>query len=416
MTLILIFFSLLFLLLLKNRSVALFLTFVQLISISGTYFLGREMLVDTMSDLGWVFMIILLIFLLILPWRNYYQVNTIADIDQSKLKKITTFLIVVNSIVFFVFLVAAILVQTTVEDINKFKYSEGVSMDFYYSNLPFPTVFFNFAIVFYYFSYFMLPLHFYYLFKKRYWLSLVCFIFSLNIILYGLTFFSRAVIIQYFLLYIALLYLLYGTLAFQTKRIIKILFVVVGSLSLVYFIDVSQRRFDDDNQLSKDYSKTIPVEAITQDPVLYGYLDYLSQGFYNGYEVLQMYEGEGFSGAITLESFRTFFSTPMESHERLLYRQKLWPRHYSYSFNGFPAYAVYDYGIIGSVLFCLIYLFIVRKMRPLQNTIELKNLFLIVLLIQIPLMSIFYSQVGGLFIAFLLWIPLVIYLNIKFKQ
>lgn len=186
-------------------------------------------------------------------------------------------------------------------------------------------------------------------------------------------------------------------------------------IAVVYFISISQQRFKQDVKSSKIYSKTIPVEAITQDPVIYGYLDYASQGFLNGYDVLQMYEGEGFGGTLTFESVLGFVSTPMQTYERKKYRARLWPRHYSYSFNGFPAYSVYDYGIVGSIFLCFLYFVVVKRMRPKGHTILLKNLFLIVLLIQIPLMSIFYSQVGGLLISFILWLPLWFYVNIKVK-
>ena len=416
MTLILIIFSVLFLLLLKNKSLAVLLIVIQLVSIIGTYFLGREMKVETGSDYGWLFLMLLLLLLIILPWKYYYKTKDIVDIDPKKLKIITYFLIGINSIVFVVFLIAAITVQTTVEDINEFKYAEGVSVDFYYNKLPFPPVFFNFAIIFYYFSYFILPLHFYYLYKKKVWLSVICFLLSFNIVLYGLTFFSRAVVVQYALLYISFLFLLYGTLAPRFKRILKFSLIFLGLIATAYFINISQQRFEQDVKSSKTYSKGIPVEAITQDPVVYGYLDYTSQGFFNGYEVLQLYEGEGFGGTLTFESILGFVSTPMQTYERNKYRAKLWPRHYSYSFNGFPAYSVYDYGVIGSIIFCLIYFVVVKRMRPKENGIKLKNLFSIVLLIQIPLMSIFYSQVGGLLISFILWIPLWIYLNLKIKR
>ncbi len=415
MTFILIFFSVLLLLLLKNKSLAVFLIVIQLVSIIGTYFLGREIEIETVGDYGWIFLIVLLLVLIILPWSNYYKVKEIIDIAPEKLKRITIFLIAINSIVFVVFLVAAIIVQTTVKDINDFKYEEGVSTDFYYNKLPFPPIFFNFAIVFYYFSYFILPLHFYYLHKKKVWLSIICFLLSLNIVLYGLTFFSRAVVVQYALLYVSFLLLLYGTLTPRLKKNIKVSFIILSVLSIGYFISISQQRFEEDTARSKIYTKLIPVEAITQDPVLYGYLDYTSQGFFNGHEVLKLYEGEGFDGVLTYESILGFISTPTQSYERFKYRQKLWPYHYSYSFNGFAAYTVYDYGILGAIAFCIFYFVVVVRMRPRENTIQLKDLFLIVLLIQIPLMSIFYSQVGGLFIAFLLWIPLWFYLKIQIK-
>lgn len=148
-----------------------------------------------------------------------------------------------------------------------------------------------------------------------------------------------------------MIYLFFGIFSQKTKRIINIFIIFFSVVSIIYLTDVSQRRFDEDKKQSKIYSKTIPSSAITQDPVIYGYLDYTSQGFLNGFEVLQLYDGEGFDGRLTHGSLTSFFLTPMQNYENMKYRQKLWPRHYSYSFNGFAAYAVYDYGILGSVLF-----------------------------------------------------------------
>lgn len=411
MILLFIYFLFLFLIFLKKKSLALILVALQVISLAGTFFIGRTVDISSMEDLSRIFINIFLLSLIILPWKNYYGLKEILPINDLRLKVITRILIYINIFVFIVFLTATIILMTQVTDINEFKYAEGVSTEFYYNKLPIPIVFFNLSILLYYFSYFMLPLHFYYLHKNKYWLSLLCFILSLNIILYGLTFFSRAVVVQFFLLYGALLYLLYGTLKVNVQKIIKFSIIILGSISVIYFIDVSQRRFEEDRVQAKLYSYTIPVDAVVQDPLLFSYLDYSSQGFINGFEVLELYEGKGFDGALTLQSITSFFKSPMDNYEATKYRQQLWPKHYSYSFNGFTAYAVYDYGIIGSIFFCLIYFFIIRKLRPISGNINLKNLFLLTLLIQIPLMSIFYNQLIGILLAFIALIPLWFYMK-----
>lgn len=416
MILILIIFILIFAVLLKKKSVALLLVSIQLISIVGTFFLGREMIIETDADWGWIFVIILFLFFITIPWKSYYNVYAIEGIDPKKLKIITRVLIIINSLVFVVFLTSTIVVMTLVSDINEFKYSEGTSMKFYYNSLPFPIVFFNLSVFLYYFSFFMLPLHFYYLHKNKIVLALICFILSLNIVLFGLTFFSRAVVVQYLLLYLSIFFMLKGVMPVKVKRILRNGLLLLGGISIFYFLIVSQKRFEEDKKLSKDYGKTIPVNAFTQDPTTYGYLDYTSQGYLNGYEVLQKYQGEGFNGALTFESILNLISTPNESYKRLKYRQKIWPSKYSYSFNGYVAYTVYDYGVFGGILFGVLYFFTIWKIRPKNNSLKLKDLFLIVLLIQIPLMSIFYSQIGGILIALLLWIPLSIYLKFKIKE
>lgn len=411
MILLLIYFLSLCLVFLKKRSLALVLVAIHIISLIGTFFIGRPVEFSTVEGLSRIFINILLLSLIIIPWQNYYGLKEILPMNNLRLKLTTNVLIGINIFVFIVFLTATIILMTQVTDINEFKYAEGVSTEFYYNKLPIPIVFFNMSILLYYFSYFMLPLHFYYLHKNRYWLSLLCFILSLNIVLYGLTFFSRAVVVQYLLLYGAMLYLLYGTLEKYVKKAIRLSILILGSISIIYFIDISQKRFKEDHQQAKRYSNTIPAEALIQDPLLFSYLDYSSQGFINGFEVLELYEGNGFSGALTLQSVTSFFKSPMDNYEALKYRQLLWPKHYSYSFNGFTAYAVYDYGIMGSILFCVIYFLIIRKLRPTSGAINLKNLFLITLLIQIPLMSIFYNQFIGILLAFIALIPIWFYMK-----
>jgi oligosaccharide repeat unit polymerase len=415
MILILIFFLLVFAILLRKKSVAALLLFIQLISVAGTFFLGREMNIETDADLGWIFVIILLILLIVLPWSKYHNINAIEGIDPKKLKIITRVLISINFFVFLIFLISTIVVMTLVEDINEFKYSEGVSTKFFYSMMPYPIIYLNMSIFLYYTSYFLLPLHFYYLHKNKIWLAVICFILSLNIILYGLTFFSRAVVIQYLFLYLATFFMLKGVMSVKVKRMLRNIVLVFGGVALSYFLVVSQKRFEEDKKTSKVYSKTIPVNAFTQDPTIYGYLDYMSQGYLNGYEVLQKYTGEGFNGSLTFDSILNLVSTPNQTYDRIKYRQKIWPSKYSYSFNGYVAYTVYDYGIFGGILSGILYFFIIWKIRPRNNALKLKDLFLIVLLIQIPLMSIFYSQTGGIFIALILWVLLNIYLKFKVK-
>lgn len=416
MSLVFIFFIFIFLILFKNRSLALMLVIIQLASVGGSFFMGRFLHIETPDDFVLVLIMILLLFLIVYPWKYYYGIKELIPFDETKLKVLTRSLIVLNSIAFGILLIITIIVQTYVEDINEYKYVTGVGEDFITSHLPFPKVFFSIAIILSNFGYFILPLHFYYLSKKRYILSLICLVLSFNIMLIGLTYFSRAVIVQYMFLYMALLYMHYGIFTQKIKKVIKNIFIAVSVVSTIYFINISVRRFERDASSAKAYSKVIPADAITQDPLTFSYLDYMSQGYLNGFDVLRLYTGEGFNGALTFEKINAMISTPNETYVRELFRQKLWPYEYSYSFTGFPAYAIYDYGILGSILLCLLYFFVVKRMRPKQNKMNLKYVFLIVLIIQVPLMSIFYNQFGESILAFVLWIPLWFYLNLKIKN
>lgn len=403
----------------RSKSLLFLFSMILVISISGAILMGRDYEVENLGDLFGIFFILLLLLMVVVPWKDYKGVHTISNISPLKIKKLTRILIIINSVVFIIFLITTIIVMTTITDINEFKYGEGVSSDFYYKFLPFNVTFFNFSILAYYSAYFLFPLHFYYLSIKKYKLAFICFILSLNIVLYGLTFFSRAVVVQYSLMYLATIWMLYGSLDYRVKKNIKRVGLILSVLVLLYFINISNKRFKEDRSTTDLYTLAIPSDAIVKDPVLYSYLDYSSQWVYNGFELIKLYDFETFKAQITFQPLLGIaqqfgvISYDPESYAKL--RRSLWPNPYGYSFNGYPAYLVYDYGIIGAILFSTIYFWIIRKLRPKNGVIDVYDLFLITLLIQLPLMAIFYSQMANISIALIIAIFLRIYLKYSLK-
>lgn len=412
----LLYFILMFivLLMLKNKSIALVLIGVQIISLTGTFFLGRDYPFDTFFKFFNLIITLLILSLIIIPWTKVQHIRYIHCPNDLKLRSFTYFLIGLSIIPFITFLAVSTFVILYVEDINTFKYAEGVSTDFYYS-LPVNTKIIIFSNYLYNFSYFLIPLHFYYLSRKDYWLSFFCFLFSLNIVLYGLTYFSRSVYVQYSSIYGAFLFMIFSTLDYKIKRYIKIFSVVFGVASLSYFIYISNQRFTTD----KSYNEIIPTEAIVQDPVNYSYLDYSSQWYFNNMAVLEKYNFNGFNGQISLQSLLSLLGQyGLINYDAANYtklRIQLWPDHY-WTFNGFVAYSVYDYGYFLSFIFCIIYYYLVRINCPKNDRISIFNLFILVLLIQIPLLAIFYSTVGGIVIPLLFYIPIYIYLKVTVRS
>jgi hypothetical protein len=208
--------------------------------------------------------------------------------------------------------------------------------------------------------------------------------------------------------------MLYGTLENKIKKYIKNTVFVLLFLMVLYFVNISVRRFTEDNL----YAETIPSNSFIQDPVLYSYFDYLSQWYYNNMYVLNSYDFTTFNSQISLQPVLSLLGQyniiSYDPNAYLAFRQKIWPLHW-YTFNGFVAYTVFDLGYILALISCLIYYFVIIKLKPKKNKISLSNLFLIVLLIQIPLLAIFYSAAGGILIPLLLSIPIFIYLKISFK-
>ena len=82
---------------------------------------------------------------------------------------------------------------------------------------------------------------------------------------------------------------------------------------------------------------------------------------------------------------------------------------YYYSFIELTANWVYDFGYFLSIIIALLYYNIVVLVRPKNGEISIENLLLIVLLVQIPLFSIFYSFLAGIVIPFIFWCFFKIY-------
>ena len=208
--------------------------------------IGQDYPINTLFKFFNVILTMVILTLIIIPWKNFKNIKEISYSNEIKLKKLTRFLITISIFPFITFSATSIFVFLFVEDINAFKYAEGVSDDFYYS-LPFDVRAIILSAYLYGFSYFLIPLHFYYLSKRSYRLSFWCFIFSLNIILFGLTYFSRSVFVHYAFIYIAFLIMLYGTLENRVKKYIKNTMFLLLGLMVVYFVNISIKRFTTDN-------------------------------------------------------------------------------------------------------------------------------------------------------------------------
>ena len=408
---LLIYFVILFLITLRYKSISSFLIFIQIISLTGSFVIGIDYAIDSFFTIFNLFITCIVLTLVILPWSKFKNINDIYFVDEVKLKRLTVFLLIVSSFVFVVFSITVFYVFSSGIDPNEFKYTEGVSEYFYY-HMPVNIKLIILSQFLYNFSYFLIPLHFYYLSKQRFWLSLLCFIFSLNIILFGLTFFSRWTPVHYILIYVSFIIILKDTLTIKYKKFIKVVALAMGIILTTYFIDVTIQRFLE----HKAYEALIPQESLIQDPVYYSYFDYLSQWYNNSMYLIDSYDFKTFKGQITFQPILSLFGqygiiNPIDYKDL---RQSLWPNH-SGSFNGLVAYSIYDYGYVVSILLAFFYYYIVRKLAPKDKRIPAINLFLLVLFIQFPLLAIFYSIAPALLFPMLFFIPIYFYLKSNLK-
>jgi len=405
------YFSLLFLIAYRYRTVALMPIAIQVLSLGGTFLIGRSEVIDSLQEWVAVLVIAGILSCAILPWTKGFRVQRVLPGDERKLRLVTNLLIGISVIPFFVLLITAIFVITRVKDINDFKYTDGVSTEFYY-NLPINVRLIILSNFLHNFGYFLIPLHIYYLAARKFFVSAVCLILSLNVVLYGLTFFSRWALTHYLLLYFSFLLLMGSMLERRVKLILKQVAAVLAVLFLTYFIAITNQRFKYDSA----YHELVRRDAIVQSPVLYSYISYLSQSYEYGVDRLISYKYQTFGGQISLfpvlsllGQYRIInYST--DTYYEL--RRSIW-RDQSDKFTGLSAYLVFDFGYIGTVLICGAYVFFLLKIRPRNGTATIGNLFHYVLLIQIPLFAIFYSFIAGILIPYLMLLPILVYLRFR---
>lgn len=410
MFLLIIFFPI-FIFFLKDKSIVTFILTILVVSLLGTLLLGKELEIVDFKDFFMLILTATLLLLIILPWKRYKNITLISVGNEKKFNKLVNFLILINAFTFIILLITTIIVQTSVDDINYFKYTEGVSSEFYSTMLPFRQSYLSLTLLIYGLSYFMMPLHFYFLSKHKYKLSIICFILSLNIILKGALYFSRYVIIEFSLLYISMFLISRNTLSKKTIKTLQQIGFIFFSILLIIFISISEIRFDDSTN-----TYLVPYSSVIKDPVVYSYIDYLSQWYFNGADVLRDYDFETFNGKITFSSlneilgrFNIITYSPTDYQDL---RMQLWKGNW-YTFTGFTAYSIYDYGIAGSLIFCIFYFLIIVKISLKDGSISITNYFLVSLLIQIPLMAIFYSQMGNLVYPILYYLFIATYLKMK---
>lgn len=396
----------------KHSPTPLFLI-LQILSLLCAYLIASDYELNYGLDFFNLIIIAALTVIIILPWNNFDRIDIITSINTKKIKKLTTFLLYINFFTSIFFIITIIIVNILVSDINEFKYSEGVAVDFFYTMLPFNVKLLILAFQLYPLSYFLIPLHFYFLSKGDNKRSILCFIFSLNSVLYGMTFFSRAVYIHYILIYLGMLIIMRGTLSVQLKKIIKKAIIIIILITSFSFISITLSRFSGDDSF---YSERINKESPIKDPALYGLFDYLAQWSNHGMTILSEYKGETFKGQITLQPALSLLGQykiiKYDTDKYNTLKRKLWPKHY-YTFNGYAPYVVYDFGYIGAFAVSILYAILVFGCRPRNGKISIEKLFYIVLLIQLPLMAIFYSTLSTIIFTFLYLIPIILYLKFK---
>lgn len=399
----------------KKNKWASILVLLHIVSVASGPLLDYQM-EFSLSGLAWTIVICFYIYLIVEPWSCFRISSAIQNNYGRKFKYFSSVLITLGVLAFFCFIPIIILLYSLDLDPNEFKYQGGVDDFLALPSFPIPPKLLTLVTYSAYVSILALPLHFYYLSVKNNKMAFWSLIASLAYVLRGLTYFSRALPISFMMMYVMFFILFRESIDKKIISILKKGALIVSVLLVINILSISTKRFSDKYDFYQtEYSQN--KEIIIKDPVIVSYLDYLCQGYYNCYDLLNKYDGKTFGGNISFQDILILTNQYLGigySRDKIMdLRRKIWPGAWSATFNSYVAYVVYDFGIIGSLLITLLYsTYVRRKCRLMKKgKLLLSDLNWIMLLFQIPLFSIFYSALGALVIPGIF----LIVLNIVFK-
>lgn len=381
----LVFFSALFVLFAVTRwSPALFLTGLYVVSLACTVPLQSDYEISTFFDVANLVFIGAMLTLLIAPWRRFLYRVELAVPNEERVKRLTWALLAIHSIGLVVFTTAFVAAITTVTDYSEFK-SGGGSIEFM-SGLPINHNVFLLATYLNTTAMFLIPLHFYHLLQRRYLLSLACLIFSFNIVLEGISIFSRSALIYYALLYALYLPFFVKRLDRRQRRLLATVGIVVLAAFGTMFYRITSNRFSGYLNSGDARFSTVAIE----NAELYSVLDYASQWYKNGNYVMARYSFQTLNGALSFPIVETVANkvgvtrnSPDMIPDRLA---ELWGDRYD-KFVGVVPNLVFDFGYAGTVLFVVLYGWILRRIRPVRGVLSVGALLMLGPLFLLPAMG-----------------------------
>lgn len=387
----------------KNRMLLL-LFGLQVVSASAALIIDKQIELESVRDYLALIYIIVCNFLLIIPWKNANG-TVIITTSVQKVNKLYKILVPVLSILFVIYVIAAYVSMTHFgADIRA---EEGAYSKFLYNSLPFPAQIFMLATILYPYSYFMIPMAFYYAQHGDAKKMKVCFFFSLIVLLHGLTIFTRWTVALYLLLFLSSFLFFHDTIPQRISKIIKSGLFVLGGLFVALLVFLTLTRFAESTYGLYSASD----KSLAKDPVTYGVCDYLGQGNAYGHYLLVNYEGETMHGMFAAEGLSHILSYAgihlVDEKVMQDRRDKLLGWYYD-KFFCVPVYWVYDFGfIIGTLIILFYYLYIRKKVR---RKMSFNDLCLLSIWSQIPLMAIFYSSLFLCLELAFLYIPVYFFM------
>lgn len=398
----------------KGKTHIRILILLQVISIFTAFLVDKQTNYQTFTTFFNILFVNLNIFLIIAPWR-------LIKFKSIFVKNNNKFLFFKKILYKFLFL--HILLNTTIlviilifiPDISKFKADSGY-LDLY-EQIPYFANVFRYAFVTQNLGYLAIPICFYHLGKFEIKKSIIALIYSSSSLIFGFATYSRASIFTFAVVFIVYFFLVKHTLPLTLQKkfysgIKKATFMLVSLFLVMTVIRFSAMDY---------YADRIPEESMIKDPIVYSLIDYASQGYSNGLNLLENYsEKKNLKGEqlfYNIYQILNFFGIYDWSSDESQYKidEAYGGIEFSGVFNGYTTYLVFNLGYIITFLISLIYFVFVRLKLNSRSHISLETMYILVLLLIIPIVSIFYCGFLLLYfpLMFLLFTNFLFFLKLK---
>jgi oligosaccharide repeat unit polymerase len=406
-----LFFSFLFLYK-KGKTPVRILILLQILSIFSQLFVGRHSNYESFTTIWNILFINLNIFLIIVPWASF-KINRVFLENPKKfiffkkiLYKFLFIHILLNTIILVIILIF-------IPDISNYK--AAGSFVKLYDQIPYFSTIFRYAYTTQQLGYLAIPICFYHLGKFEIKKSRTALIYASSSLIAGFAFYSRAQIFTFTLVFIVYFFLVKKTLPLTIQKRVysglkKISIILVSLFILITVVRFSAMDY---------YGDRIPEDSIIKDPIVYSLFDYASQGYSNGLNQLENYsEKKNLKGE---QMFRdvyqilNFFGILDWNSKNSQYKIDQAYNYDGGAFNGYTCHLVFNFGYFLTLLISFIYFLFIRFKLKNKLEIPIETMYVLVLLLMIPVVSIFYSGFAILYfpLLFLIFTNFLYFIKIK---
>lgn len=391
----------------RMNSISAVFLFILLFTSTGALIIDKTPSFESAKDVLNILYTTILIYIFASGFKGYHVINKVNIYNYAAFNLFERCVLFCCFISIIINTIALRVVLSYVEDFNAFKQGGEDTTYFFYNYMPIPHSMLSLSAFVSAFSFFALPLHFYYMQMRNKRKSILHLIASAALIVNGLLMFSRSAIIQFALLYIVFLILFYPSFAPKLKRSIIRLLLVAGVTIGFVFVSISVNRFDEKSRLE------IPKGSLIKDDLIFSFFDYGCQWYKNGFETMRKYNFEPLGGKLSNTLYVQFFTGINQTEVR----QKAWPNDW-WKFLSFYTIIQKDLGIIGSILLALLFKYLAVKLRPKRGCVSIYSLFSFIPLYVIPLMAFTGNLFETLFyhLSVVVLVAFIVFSKIKLRH